>query len=109
MCDSARAQHMPSQPHRAAAFHAPCEGVGLMAGQVGRRKGQPKALGTHPAAALLVLVTGSPEDWRRGVRGPCDLPPQRLLSLASHTDPSHLSGQVNQPLLSMSHLPCSWR
>ena len=59
MCDSARAQHMPSQPPRAAAFHAPCEGVGLMAGQVGRRKGQPKALGTHPK-----VVSGHPPGCR---------------------------------------------
>ena len=69
-------------------------------GQVGRRKGQPEAPGTHPqsgewaptrlpptSAAPLVLAAGSPEDRRRWVRGPCDLPRQRLLSLASHTGP----------------------
>ena len=80
-------------------------------GQVGRRKGQPEAPGTHPqsgewaptwlpptSAAPLVLAAGSPEDRRRWVRAPeargfCRWP----LTLA----PSCLSGRVHQPFLSV--------
>lgn len=83
-----------------------------MAGQVGRRKGQPKALGTHPQSGewaptwlppCWCLSPGAQRVGGAGSRVPVTSPHRGSCPWPLTPAPSHLSGQVNQLFLSMSH------